>query len=76
MIAAVIFSAGIIVGVAAGIIWALREPATKAEAPEHVPTAIGLGDQNNIGIGSVDADRLRAILKHVDSRTLYEIKRQ
>jgi hypothetical protein len=72
MVAAV-FVAGVVIGAAAGIWWALRKVPAQPIEPRRAHW-VGVGPQT-IGIGSIDGERLRAIFKAIDVQTLVEIKR-
>jgi hypothetical protein len=53
-----------------------RKPVTQPPAPQYVQwTAIGAGDQNNSGIGSIDGERLKLIFRAIENRAMLEIKR-
>jgi hypothetical protein len=71
MITAMAFFLGIVVGGAIVILAALYAAAKPAPKPQHVPTAIGLGD---VSIEAHDAYLLKQILTEVDKHTLYEIR--
>jgi hypothetical protein len=66
---------GICIGVIVGGYFMQRLIPRPAPAPEHhVPSAIGVGPQT-IGVGSIDAGRLKLIFKAIEDRTMLEIKR-
>jgi hypothetical protein len=57
--------------------WLRRnKPVTQPPAPQHLHwTALGLGDNQTIGIGGIDGERLKLIFKAIEDRTMLEIKR-
>jgi hypothetical protein len=70
------FTVGVLIGAiigAAAVAW--RHAATIAPPVEqHVQwSALGIGD-TNIGVASIDADRLREIFKHLGRGKFFEIK--
>ena len=68
---AAVFVAGVILGTALGLWWALRTPATPAQA--HVPSAIGVSVQN-ASVEAINAEFQQRIFKAMASSRFFELR--
>jgi hypothetical protein len=67
-----VFVAGVVLGTALGLWWALS-PRTPASPAVHVPSAIGVGGQN-ASVESINAEFQQRIFKEMAAGHFFEIR--
>lgn len=72
MIAAAIFAAGVVLGTALGLWWALRSRTTPPAAPAHIPSAISLG--GNVSAEAINHEWQQRCFHEMSKNTFFEIR--
>jgi hypothetical protein len=70
---AAVFVAGVVLGTALGLWWALSPRTTASPAHVHVPSAIGVGG-SNINVEAINDDWSRRVFKQLASGRFLEIR--